>query len=87
MRDDPEYWQALSARIVSGIRERRDAKFGWRVWAAPLAVAAVLTLLISQASRQTSHAPVVERAPSIAAMLTPGAERAPSIARLLGEPR
>lgn len=83
MRDDAEYWQALSARIVSRIRDEREMRLGWPVWTVPLAVAAGLMLLISR----SGPAPVVERTPSIAAMLTPGGQTTPSIVRLLGARR
>lgn len=83
MRDDPEYWEALSTRIVSTIRDRREWRLGWRVWAAPLAAAAVLTILIARGEPRATG----ERAPSIAAMLTSGEQQAPNIVTLLrGQP-
>jgi hypothetical protein len=83
MRDDPEYWEALSGRIVSDIRDRRASPLGWRVWAAPLAAAAVLAVLIARG--QSTSSP--DRAPSIAAMLSATDRPAPSVAVLLrGQP-
>ena len=84
MRDDPEYWEGLSTRIVAEVRDRRQSSW-LRVatWAPPLATAAALTLLLASGRR-----PVVteDRPPSIAVMLTaPG--QAPSIAAMMaGEP-
>ncbi|HSY80535.1 MAG TPA: hypothetical protein VK807_02175 [Gemmatimonadaceae bacterium] len=84
MRDDPEYWEALSTRIVADVRERRQSSWlRLATWAPPLATAAVLTLLLATGRRPVA-AP--HRAPSIAVMLTtPG--QAPSIAAMMaGEP-
>jgi hypothetical protein len=80
MRDDPEYWEGLSTRIVAEVRDRRQSSW-LRVatWAPPLATAAALTLLLASGRR-----PVVteDRPPSIAVMLTaPG--QAPSIAAMM----
>jgi len=80
MRDDEEYWDALSTRIVSRIRAHREAS--WlrvAIWAPPLATAAALTLLIAN-----GRAPVATNraAPSIAVMLTAQGE-APSIVEML----
>jgi len=82
MRDDPVYWNALSERIVSIIWRRREARFGWRVWTAPLVAAAVLMILIAGGRRASA----IERAPTIATMMGPGVQRAPSIVTLLQEP-
>ena len=83
MRDDQEYWDALSTRIVETIRDRRQAS--WlriAIWAPPLATAAVLTLLLASGPVPVSAA---NRAPSIAAMLT-AQGRAPSIVSMMGQP-
>jgi hypothetical protein len=84
MRDDQEYWEALSTRIVAGVRDRRQSSW-LRVatWAPPLATAAALTLLLASGRRP---AVVMNHAPSIAVMLTtPG--QAPSIvAMMAGRP-
>ena len=83
MRDDPEYWDALSTRLVSEIRSRRASRLGWRVWAAPLATAAALAILIARASAPPTPVP----APSIAVMLGERGDQAPSIVGLLrGQP-
>jgi len=84
MRDDPEYWEALSTRIVAEVRERRQSSW-LRVatWAPPLATAAALTLLLASGRR-----PVVAAnpTPSIAVMLTASGQ-APSIAAMMaGQP-
>jgi anti-sigma-K factor RskA len=80
MRDDPEYWDALSSRIVETIRERRSAP--WlriAIWAPPLATAAALTLLLASGRAPATAA---NRAPSIAAMLT-AQSQAPSIVTMM----
>ena len=83
MRDDPEYWEALSTRIVANVRERRQSPWlRLATWAPPLATAAVLTLLLATGRRPVA-AP--SPAPSIAVMLTtPG--QAPSIAVMMAGP-
>jgi hypothetical protein len=84
MRDDPEYWEALSTRIVAEVRERRQSSwFRVGIWAPPLATAAVLTLLLANGRRSAA---AEDRPPSIAVSLTaPG--RAPSIAAMIGGAR
>jgi len=81
MRDDPEYWEALSTRIVARIRDRRPSPLGWRVWAAPLVAAAVLAILIASGKAPST----VVQPPTIAARLAPEQNRAPSIVVLLQE--
>ena len=81
MRDDQEYWDALSGRIVETIRDRRQAS--WlriAIWAPPLATAAVLTLILASGR---APATATNRAPSIAAMLT-AQRQAPSIVTMMG---
>jgi hypothetical protein len=84
MRDDPEYWEALSTRIVAEVRERRQSS--WLrvgIWGPPLATAAVLTLLLANGRRSTV---AKDQPPSIAVMLT-APEQAPSIAAMMaGQP-
>ena len=83
MRDDQEYWDALSTRIVETIRDRSQTS--WlriAIWAPPLATAAALTLLLASGPVPAKPA---NRAPSIAAMLT-AQGRAPSIVSMLGRP-
>lgn len=83
MRDDPEYWDALSSRIVATIREQRQSSWlRLSLWVPSLATAAAFTLIL--ASRHTT-ATAPDQAPRIAAMLTaPG--QAPSIASMLRQP-
>ena len=84
MRDDPEYWETLSTRIVSEIRDQRASRFGWRAWAAPLVAAAALAMLIARGNAPSSTA---VQPPNIAVLLAPEQQQTPSIAVLLrGEP-
>jgi hypothetical protein len=82
MRDDPEYWDALTARVVATVRERRQSS--WlevAIWAPTLATAAALMLLLANGRAREAN-----RTPNIAMLLTaPG--QAPSIVAMLrGQP-
>jgi hypothetical protein len=84
MRDDPEYWDALSARIVATVGERRQPSWlRLGVWAPPLATAAALALLLAN---WRAPAAAANRAPSIAAMLTAQEQRPNIVTMLSGQP-
>lgn len=82
MRDDPEYWDTLTSRVVATIRERRQSSWSRAaIWTPPLIAAAALLLLLASNRVTTINGP-----PNIANMLTaPG--QAPNIVTMLrGQP-